>query len=276
MPTTQKATKKAAKPAARKAATVQKAAAPKEAATLPTCTLTFPFSLLPGELNGFRGAIIHAVEQLRPELEAAGMASDLFHNHEEGEGNKRLIRQPLVAYQLPPDGNGQGFPCLSGAGDGAKAIALLAANMPPQLRIYNRWFATTGFALQQRQLPVQPQETFSGYALHQWLALNPNNHSRYRAEGSLVGRIRLLEEVLTKNIQGWYMATGHPAAAAAVQLHITEITHIRQKSCGQLGRNMLLFDGSFACNMVLPPGMALGNAAAKGFGRVEPLHNIAP
>jgi hypothetical protein len=246
---------------------------------VPTCQLTFPFSILPGELPAFRGAIIHAAAQLKDIFEQAGIATNLFHNHDEGEAGKRLIRQPLVAYQLQPscsasrqaDAGGQGFPSLSGAGAGAAAIALLAANMPGQLRIYNRHFTTTGFTLQQQQLPVQPQKTWAEYTLHNWLALNPNNHTRYMASPQFTARVQLLQEVLTKNIQGWYTEAGHLPAAQKVQLHITEITSIQQKPCGQLGRNMLLFNTSFACNMALPPGMALGNAAARGYGMVQPL-----
>lgn len=270
------------KTAPKAATTVKKAAAkkavPKQPATVATCLLQFPFSLLPSELAAFRGAVRHAAAELKSVFEQAGIPTNLFHNHDEEEAGKRLIRQPLIAYQLPEPvekadrtDNGQGFPCLSGAGAGAAAIALLAANMPRQLRIYNRRFTTTGFTLQQLPLPVQPQKTFSEYALHQWLALNPNNHSRYLADNRFAHRVQLLQEVLTKNIQGWYQAAGHPQAAEQVQLYLTEITRIRQQPSGQLGRNMLLIDASFACNMALPPGMALGNAAARGFGVVQPL-----
>lgn len=300
MPTVKKAIKKTAKPArkadgkttpkktAPKAATkpVKKAAAkkalPKQPVTVATCLLQFPFSLLPSELAAFRGAVIHAAAELKSVFEQAGIPTNLFHNHDEEEAGKRLIRQPLIAYQLPEPAekadrtdNGQGFPCLSGAGAGATAIALLATNMPRQLRIYNRRFTTTGFTLQQLPLPVQPQKTWAEYALHQWLALNPNNHSRYLADNRFAHRVQLLQEVLNKNIQGWYQAAGHPQAAEQVQLYLTEITRIQHQPSGQLGRNMLLIDASFACNMALPPGMALGNAAARGFGVVQPIKKTA-
>jgi hypothetical protein len=274
-PSANKTAPKAAKPVKKAAA---KKAVPQQPATVATSLLQFPFSLLPSELAAFRGAVIHAAAELKSVFEQAGIPTDLFHNHDEEEAGKRLIRQPLIAYQLPElaekadrTDNGQGFPCLSGAGAGAAAIALLAANMPRQLRIYNRRFTTTGFTLQQQQLPVQPQQTWAEYALHQWLALNPNNHSRYLADNRFAHRVQLLQEVLTKNIQGWYQAAGHPHAAGQVQLYLTEITRIQHRPSGQVGRKMLLFDAGFACNMALPPGMALGNAAAKGFGVVQPL-----
>ncbi len=267
-PTQKKSTKISAKsrPTRRPSASIQ----------VSTCQLVFPFSISQCELVGFRGAILHAVTVLKEVFVRAGIATDLFHNHDEAEENRQLIRQPLVAYQLQRQGvNGRGFPCLSAAGAGAKAIALLAACMPSQLRIYNRHFDTMGFTLEQQQLPVQPQKIWVDYALHKWLALNPDNYTSYKNDLRFTARVQLLNGILKKNIRGWYEAAGNPIPEKKLQVFITEITAITHDGAEHNGRRMFVFNCTFAANMALPPCMALGNGAAWGFGKVLPLKSTA-
>jgi Cas6b C-terminal domain len=278
------------KKAAAKKVTVKKTAAKKAAAkptrkpttsgAVATCTLTFPFSITAAELSGFRGAIIKAVEQLKEIFAKAGLATDLFHNHDEEDG-RQLLRHPAIVYQLMRD-NGDGepqpgylFPAIAASGPGVAALQLLAANMPARLVIYRRQFATRGFVQQQATHTVALQKTLSEYALYKWLALNPDNYTRYKTNLRFTARVEMLNEILKKNILGWYAAAGHTLPEKDLQVFITEITAINHDGAEHNGRRMFVFDCTFATNLALPKQMAIGNGTAKGFGKIRPLKSTA-
>ena len=237
----------------------KKNAAPKTNATLTTCHITFPFSITRSELPAFRGAINRAVEELKDVFKKAGIATDLFHNHEDAESDRVHQRLPVITYQLVRD-NGDGqpqpgcfFPALTGSGEGVKALQLLANNMPPRLTIYRR--------------------QFTEYALYKWLALNPDNYTRYKSDLRFTARVQLLETILRKNIIGWYAAAGHTLDENTFKLFLTEITAITHDGTELKGRRMFVFDCCFATNMPLPPQMAVGNGTAWGYGKIRPLHS---
>jgi Cas6b C-terminal domain len=241
--------------------------------------ITFPFSILPNELPAFRGAIIHAVRQQQDLFRNAGIATDLFHNHEEGEEQRQHLRQPVIVYQLvrhSGDGEIQRedyFPSIAAFGEGVPALALLAANMPSTLGIYRRRFSTHGFNWQQTQQPAAIQSQLSEYALYKWLALNPDNYTRYKANLRFSKRVALLETILRKNILGWYQAAGQPLNEKDLQVFLTEITAITHDGAELNGRRMFVFDGCFAVNLLLPVQMAIGNGTAWGYGKIRPLQS---
>lgn len=282
MATAKKATKKTTHPTPKPHKTPRQAApskaaaktAKKPAAKITTCTLSFPFAISPKELNGFRGAIIQAVAQLKPVFDKARIATDLFHNHDEEANGRQLLRHPAIVYQSVKD-NGAHFPHLFGVGAGVAALQLLAQHLPAKLTIYRRQVATHGFELQQARYPAAPQKKYTEYALYKWLALNPDNYTRYKNELRFTQRVEMLNEILKKNILGWYAAAGCPLSIDELQVFITEITAIVHDGAEHNGRRMFVFDCTFAANIALPVQMALGNGTARGYGKVRPLTSSA-
>jgi hypothetical protein len=268
----------AAKPVTKKKAApaVKKTAASKPP-QLEVCHITFPFCISGGELAAFRGAVIAGVQKNKAAFTKAGIATDLFHNHDEQEAGRRHLRPPAVVYQLVRPGNAAGlpadffFPCVAGFGAGAAAVRLLGTCLPAVMQLHRRAFATSGFALAQSSHAVRPGSRLHEYKLRQWLALNPDNHTRYQNELRFTQRVALLEAVLHKNIAGWYAARQLPLEAETLRVYITEITGIAHGGAELNGRNMFAFDCSFAVNLDLPPQMAVGNGATWGFGQMKPL-----
>lgn len=267
-------TRSAVQKTAAKNTAAKKTAAPKKPEQLSVCQITFPFTIKPAELAGFRGAVLDVVKKNKKKFEAAGIATNLFHNHDEEAPGRRIIRPPAVVYQFSHSG-GRGeyqFPAVTGFGRGAAAVQALAGCMPPMLTIYQRTFGTTGCGVQQWHYPTAPQPEMMEYALQRWLALNPDNYTRYKKCVRFADRVLLLEEVLRKNLLGWYREMGITLAEKKLNVCITEITAISHNGAELNGRNMFVFSGHFAANWPLPEQMAIGNGTARGFGRIKPLH----
>lgn len=285
MPSAKSTSKKTAKTPAKKTVkgTVAKTAvttpAPKKTQQLlAVCQIIFPFTIKAQELAGFRGAALDAVKKNQKKFAAAGMATDLFHNHDEAAPGRRFIRPPAVVYQLQRgDAAMPGdyyFPAVTGYGQGAEAVQLLAGCLPAILTVYQRPFSTRGSEVRQSVHPVAVQPQLMEYGLQRWLALNPDNYTRYKKDARFTQRVQLLEEILHKNIVGWYRALGIHIEEKKLQLFITEIKSISHNGPELNGRNMFVFDGCFATNLQLPEQMTIGNGGARGFGVIKPLHRV--
>jgi len=98
-----------------------------------------------------------------------------------------------------------------------------------------------------------------------WLALNQENHMRYRQLTDPVERTVLLERILIGNCLSIAKAFGHRVTAQLV----ADASGLRPWCSRLKGVEMVSFLGTFRINFQLPERIGLGKSVSRGFGTVE-------
>ena len=105
------------------------------------------------------------------------------------------------------------------------------------------------------------------YRIFNWIALNPENHKKYRATDSLAERIEILEKILTAHILSfakgveWFLEEDKK-----IEVKITEI--IAEKTVKYKNGHYAGFDVEFKTNVFIPQHIGLGKASSHGYGVV--------
>jgi hypothetical protein len=103
-----------------------------------------------------------------------------------------------------------------------------------------------------------------------WIALNQDNHARYRALGPAARRAEL-DRILVGNLLS--MSKGLGWRHAEHEIVYAAFEPAREVSCQVKDVALAGFEGSFVSNLVLPDGLAVGRSVSLGFGwfrRAEP------
>src|SRR5262249_34864125 len=96
-----------------------------------------------------------------------------------------------------------------------------------------------------------------------WIALNQENHARYRSLDR-AGRRAELDRILVGTLltmsqqRGWRYANDETVYAA--------FEPVREVSCAVKEVSLIGFEGSFVTNLELPDDLALGRSVSHGFG----------
>lgn len=187
---------------------------------------------------------------------AARFPSDpAFHGH---EGDRTTLRYPEVHYRWV-----EGAPALfvtGGAVQAAMAYAWPGASvrLGPHERgvVQVDWTVTTLAREFSRRLV---RYEFGA----PWLALNQENHAKYRAM-SANERRRELDRILVGNLLtmsqgfGWFYGEGETVYAA--------FECEREVACRLKDVALVGFAGAFVTNLALPDHLALGRSVSHGFG----------
>jgi hypothetical protein len=178
-----------------------------------------------------------------------------FHGH---DGDRTIARYPEVHYRWVFGG-----PTLFAIG---RAAQLVVAHAWPGvgLRIGEQerrvvqvdWrIAATGRAFSRRLVRYE----FGA----PWLALNQENHARYRTLTDNARRAEL-DRILVGNLLtmskafGWFYASDETVYAA--------FEPVREVHCEVKDVSLIGFEGSFVSNLDLPDDLALGRSVSLGFG----------
>ncbi|MFN8277408.1 MAG: CRISPR-associated endonuclease Cas6 [Chitinophagales bacterium] len=245
---------------------------------IPYCYVELPLDLKANELPDLQNIIQGVVKKLKPLFDTAQIDTQVFHGHQQNGRNDR--RPPRILYQV--SSHGRRFPgkkaALLGLGEGAMALKLLFEHFPQAVL----WNGESG-RFMPTQSPTVTQEVFDTgeglkeYALIEWLALSdqeredgPGNYQRYLDAGTMAERLLLMEDHLKRHLQRvlrhFSIETERP-----LRLAITEITKVTHNEIVVYGHTWYSFNLTFATNLVLPNGIAVGNAISRGFGKIMPL-----
>jgi hypothetical protein len=182
-------------------------------------------------------------------------AETAFHGH---DGDRTVARYPEVHYRWGPQG-----PTLFAIGPAAH-LAMAHPWPGATLRIGDQerrvlqvdWSVTATQRVLSRRLVR--------YALGApWIALNQENHARYRAMSDDARRAEL-DRILVGNLLsmskgfGWFYEGGETIYAAFEPL--------REVHCEVKDVPLIGFEGSFVTNLDLPDDLAVGRSVSFGFG----------
>lgn len=217
-------------------------------------SLRFPsIPLYPRHIPLFRGGV----------MENAGADNDLFHNHAPGGAN--LHRPALIQYRVARD-----RACLWGMGGGALALERWWLSAPDVLQFGGRSYPLHAAEVRRENAALRMTEAgqWKYYRLHDYLALNAENYRRWLDNPRLGFRAELLENTLTAHLLGFCQAAGW-RLPERLEVQLVDI-HKRAKTRYH-GVELMAFEASYRCNLVLPGGIALGKAVSHGFGQQWPL-----
>lgn len=215
--------------------------------------LRFPnIPLHPGDIPRFRAGV----------CENAGLENDIFHNHADRSLESDAVRQrpALINYRVV-----RGRACLWGMGEGANALERWWLAAPDALVFGGKHYPLHSAEVRRENfnLDTMHDGEWKYYRLHDYLPLNPENYRRWLDTPSLVERAALVETILTGNLLGWCQAAGW-WLDERLRLQVVDI-HDRRKTNFK-NVDLMKFELTYRCNLVLPEGIALGKAVSHGYG----------
>ena len=182
--------------------------------------------------------------------------SPLLHNHFE-DGQLRY-KYPLVHYKVI-----QEVPMLVGLNEGAALLTELFLKVT-ELNIDGRTYPLMQKNLDHYQANAGLVNELHTYRFETlWMALNQENHKRYRLLSNHEEKQILLNTLLKNNLLSFFKGIniwldGPLMAKGIFTEHVTQFKN----------QSMLAFKGEFITNALLPNFIGLGKAVSRGFGTV--------
>lgn len=116
-------------------------------------------------------------------------------------------------------------------------------------------------------------DKYFSYRIFNWLALNPENHKKYRSTESLTDRVLILENILISNILSFAKGVDWILEEdKKIEVKITDI--IGEKVTKFKNTPRVAFDVEFKTNVFIPQHIGLGKAASHGFGVVYAVKKV--
>ncbi|WP_339904729.1 CRISPR-associated endonuclease Cas6 [uncultured Cyclobacterium sp.] len=236
--------------------------------------MAFNLPLYPNQIRAFRGAVVESVMKHKAVFEAAGLATDVFHNHTE------LVKQP-AGVELPvqnlPD-NQFRYPLIQykikhkkaailGLGKGAQSLQLWMSLADEMLNFRGDKFSLTLDEHQHNTWKPGLEKNLQYFRLNKWLPLNGENFREWQKMNRLSDRVQLLEKLIWGHLWHALDGLGITIERKELQLFLSSIDMMSFKN--SYGIKRLALDVTFACNLNIPEEIGLGQGVSLGFGKVQ-------
>lgn len=216
-------------------------------------SVTFQSTIEPWELPQFRGAMAHKV----------GLEHEWFHNHNNEDPDKPKLhyRYPLIQYKLHKK-----HPMLLCIDKGVEEAHHFFAQSDWSLRIGKEQHDMRIQQLNLNEFNIRLLERPQRYRIHNWLALNSDNHKEYHSTLSIAKQMQLLERVLTNHILRF--AEGIEwAVPGQIEIAIPELFKVSRISFKGLKKEAFTLD--FISNLFIPDFIGIGQGSSLGFGVIK-------
>lgn len=218
--------------------------------TIRLLVVSFSLELEPQEIVSFRGAIIKTTKG----------KNNLFHNHSPA-GN--IYRYPKIQYKLI--GKKAAIICIE---EGIEGIQDFFSNTDWKLQIGNNKKEIKVENIKVHQHRVAVWGSWFEYKIYNWLPLNQDNYTKFKALEELTGKISFLEKIMLANILSFLQG---------IELYVDKKIEVKIKSIqserlmNYKGQQMQAFTLTFRTNVSLPNFIGLGKGSSVGFGVVKEL-----
>ncbi len=189
---------------------------------------------------------------------------DLLHNHDASTG-KLIYRYPLVQFKVI-----DGRPYLVAVTDKAvKIFAEIFINLN-ELKIGDRLIPIHEKNIIVENIKIGITENPVKYKfLTPWLALNQQNHEKYKSLPDSE-QDKMLDEIIVGNILSLAKGLGYWIEK---DVKISAAARLRETSVRLKGEPMIGFMGTFEANFVIPDLLGLGKSVSRGFGSVKKIND---
>ncbi|MEX2410529.1 MAG: CRISPR-associated endonuclease Cas6 [Candidatus Paceibacterota bacterium] len=182
--------------------------------------------------------------------------SPLLHNHYE-DGSSRY-RYPLVQYKVI-----NAVPILVGINDGAELLTSLFLKIS-ELDIGGEIYPVYSKNISQQKARAEVVDDLQSYRFsNYWMALNTENYKQYIKINKDEQGI-LLNQILRNNLLSFFKGVG-----IWVEKKIMAKGDFQSKTSKFKDQKMMVFEGEFVSNVVLPDLVGLGKSVARGFGAIK-------
>lgn len=248
---------------------------------IPYTYIQFDLPLHPSQLRKFRGAVIESVISFKAVFDLAGVATDLFHNHQEilaSEGAEPTqepsfpdthFRFPLIQYKIR-----HRKAAIFGIGAGAQALQFWMSLAGDSLKIggeeiqlimadhsHGVWRPTIGKKLIR-------------YRLNKWLPFNASQFAQWKRTEKLSDRVVILERLIWGHLWQALDALEVAPDREMLQIHLSTIDWMGFKD--SYGIKRLAMDVTLVTNLNLPPELSIGQGVSIGFGKLQPIATRHP
>lgn len=213
-------------------------------------SVQFDTELEPWQLEHFRGAIAQKV----------GLEHEWFHNHDNNAEKQPSYhyRYPLIQYKLH-----QKRPMLLCLNQGVEEAHHFFSKPDWSLKIGEEVHQMRIHKLQLHNFEMQVLKGPALYRIHNWMALNSENHKAYHNTKGIAKRMQLLERILTTHILRFAEGINWRIEE---QIEITITDMMETKRISYKGWKKDCFNLDFECNLFLPDFIGIGQGASLGFG----------
>jgi len=199
------------------------------------------------QISAFRGAI----------AEKVGLENILFHNHTQ---NRLRYNYPYIQYKRLH--KKAAIICID---QGVDEIYKLFNQPDWKINLNGEQLELKIEKLNVNSFSLNVWDKFFAYRIFNWLALNPENHKKFRSTDNLTERIKILEKILTANILSFAKGVNWQLEEnKKIELHITNI--IAEKVTKYKNIPHVAFDVEFKTNVFIPQHIGLGKAVSHGYG----------
>ena len=199
------------------------------------------------QISAFRGAI----------AEKVGLENILFHNHTQ---NGLRYNYPYIQYKRLH--KKAAIICID---QGVDEIYKLFNQPDWKINLNGEQLELKIEKLNVNSFSLNVWDKFFAYRIFNWLALNPENHKKFRSTDNLTERIKILEKILTANILSFAKGVNWQLEEnKKIELHITNI--IAEKVTKYKNIPHVAFDVEFKTNVFIPQHIGLGKAVSHGYG----------
>jgi len=202
----------------------------------------------------FRGAVLNSL---------GDKANVLYHNHTGDETFR--YSYPLIQYKRL-----NGKAAITCVEEGVDLVGQLLSELSGPIVLGERETESNVDHIHSSKGPIQIEDSFSVYQLHQWLPLNTRNYQQYLSTDELVEKIKILERILTGNVLSFLKGVNTHLDDQLV-IHITDI--LNQKVVTYKSVKLMAFDIKFKANINLPSYIGIGKNASIGNGTLIKITN---
>lgn len=242
---------------------------------IPITTITFDIPIIPHALRKLRGAVVESVMQHKAVFEAAGVPTELFHNHKEevvieasGQAlpekpsEERSFDYPKIQYKIRHKRIE-----IMGVGAGAQALQLWVSLAGETLNVNGEEVPLSVRDHHHEQWkPILLPETRT-YRLNKWLPFNPKNFDLWHQTPKLKDKADILDKLIWGHLFHLSDGLGFELNREQVEIFVSTVDMMSFKDC--YGIKKLALDITFYTNFNLPEEIGLGQGITIGFGKVQ-------
>lgn len=214
-----------------------------------------------------REAINLLYNRNKERLRAAGVVTNLFHNHDEQSG-QNISRYPLIQYQKH-----QSAYYVAGLNEGSHALDQLFIDVLPVYTTSEQVQLVVKSVFNDEQ-PVAETHSELSYTLTNWLPFSNENYKRFKQMLAISDKIEFLEQNLKNHLaKDFFHYLNLGISTENILLKLSAIDSF-SRSCVPVKVNRHIHDFqpftvTFTTNVLLPRFICLGNGKVYGFGLVE-------